>query len=58
MKKPRIIAGEDCRDRTDLGPKALEWLRANMPAFAKAEFDTIKAAAERRENLKANGRLH
>ena len=58
LKAVTGVAEEDCRCRNALGPKALAWLRANMPPFAKAEADSIKAADERRANLVANGRLH
>lgn len=49
---------KDCRDRKELGPKALEWLRANMKPFAMMEAEAIRLADERAQNLRDNGRLN
>ena len=47
----------DCRDRTTLGPKALEWLRTHVPAFKLMEEEAKRLEAERNANLVANGRM-
>lgn len=47
----------DCRDRKELGPKALDWLRSHIPSFAVMEAEAIRLAAERRDNYAANGRV-
>lgn len=47
---------KDCRDRKELGPKALKWLREHMPSFAKAEEDVAKAAEHRKQVYRENAK--
>lgn len=47
---------EDCRKRTSLGPKALEWLRTNVPSFRVMEAEAKRLLAEKAANAKENGR--
>lgn len=56
LKAVSSVAPEpDCRARTELGPKTLDWLRTNMRPFAVMEAEALRLAEERRANYKANG---
>jgi hypothetical protein len=56
VKQDQTAAGLDCRNRTELGPKALDWLRVNVKPFAVMEAEAHRIAAERQQNLRDNGR--